>query len=252
MTVQGQQDIDGILRTGAIIALVRDAMLASVEPGMTTAELDAIGARMLEERGARSAPRVVYDFPGATCISVNEEAAHGIPGARVIQAGDIVNVDVSAEFGGYFADTGGTTVVPPVSKRKARLCAAAQQALDAALLQARAGAAINSIGLAIETVARSHGLKVIKNLGGHGIGRTLHEEPDGIIGWHDPADLRRLELGQVVAIEPFLSTRNQYVMEAEDGWTLIAHPDNRSAQFEHTVIITRSDPIIATRSASAG
>lgn len=113
MTVENQADIDGILNTGRVVAQVRDAMLAAVEPGMTTAELDRLGAGLLDSFGARSAPRVTYDFPGATCISINEEAAHGIPGPRVIQPGDVVNIDVSAELDGYFADTGGTTVVPP-------------------------------------------------------------------------------------------------------------------------------------------
>src|SRR5688572_5802823 len=122
MTVENQQDIDGILRNGRVVAHVRDAMLKAVEPGMTTAELHQRGAGLLDQFGARSAPRVTYNFPGATCISVNEEAAHGIPGQRVIKAGDIVNVDVSAELDGYFADTGGTIVVPPVAGIKARLC----------------------------------------------------------------------------------------------------------------------------------
>lgn len=113
MTIENQNDMNGILKVGSVVAQVRDTMLAAIEPGMTTAELDAIGAQLLEQLGAQSAPRSVYQFPGATCISVNEEAAHGIPGARVIEAGDIVNVDVSAELHGYFADTGATIVVPP-------------------------------------------------------------------------------------------------------------------------------------------
>ena len=119
MTIESQQDIDGILKAGRVVAHVRDTMLDAVEPGMTTAELDALGAELLDSFGAKSAPRVTYNFPGATCISVNEEAAHGIPGARVIKAGDIVNIDVSAELEGYFADTGGTMVVPPVSSPSA-------------------------------------------------------------------------------------------------------------------------------------
>ncbi|ERS13559.1 type I methionyl aminopeptidase [Alloalcanivorax xenomutans] len=248
MTVEGQNDIDGVLNTGRVVARVRDAMLDAVEPGMTTAELDKLGEQLLEQYGARSAPRVTYDFPAATCISVNEEAAHGIPGQRVIQAGDIVNVDVSAELDGYFADTGGTTVVPPGSALKARLCHATRLALKRALGEARAGAPINRIGKVIQHTAKSHRFKVIKNLAGHGIGRTLHEEPEDIVGYYDRRDTRRLRLGQVIAIEPFLSTRSTLVTEAEDGWTLVGHPDNLSAQFEHTVIVTKGAPIIATLS----
>lgn len=252
MTVENQQDIDGILATGRIVARVRDAMLGAVEPGMTTVELDQLGAAMLERAGARSAPRVTYNFPGATCISINEEAAHGIPGSRVIRAGDIVNVDVSAEFEGYFADTGGTTVVPPASRVKARLCHATRLALKNALAEARAGAPINRIGRAIQRTAKAHRFKVITNLAGHGIGRSLHEEPGDIVSYFERRDTRRLRLGQVIAIEPFLSTRSTYVTEAEDGWTLVGHPANLSAQFEHTLIVTRGAPVVATLSEAHG
>ncbi len=252
MTVESQDDIDGIMNAGRVVAHVRDAMLNAIEPGMTTAELDELGGELLDRFGAKSAPRVMYDFPGATCISINEEAAHGIPGARIIQAGDIVNVDVSAELDGYFADTGGTIVVPPVTSAKARLCHATQLALKHALAEARAGAPINRIGKAIQRTAKSHGFKVIKNLAGHGVGRSLHEEPGDIVSYHDRRDKRRLQLGQVIAIEPFLSTKSTYVTEAEDGWTLVGHPANLSAQYEHTLIVTKGAPIVATLSEVRG
>ncbi|QDS87872.1 Methionine aminopeptidase 2 [Rosistilla ulvae] len=250
MTVENDQDVAGILKTGRVVAQVRDAMLGAVEPGITTAELDDFGAEMLDRFGAKSAPRVVYDFPGATCISINEETAHGIPGPRVIQAGDIVNVDVAAELDGYFADTAGTIVVPPIAKRKSRLCDATGEALHRAIAEARAGAPINRIGTAIQKTAKRHGFKVIKNLAGHGIGRSLHEEPDGIVSYCDHRDSRKLTAGQVIAIEPFLSTHSSFVSEAQDGWTLVGHPQNLSAQFEHTIIVTRGAPIIATLSQS--
>ncbi|MEM7209776.1 MAG: type I methionyl aminopeptidase [Pseudomonadota bacterium] len=248
MTVESQNDIDGIMNAGRAVATVRDAMLSAVEPGITTAELDELGAALLESMGAKSAPRVTYNFPGTTCISINNEAAHGIPGKRIIQAGDVVNIDVSAELEGYFADTGGTTVVPPVAKIKARLCHAAKQALKRALSEARAGAPINRIGKAIQRTAKSHGFKTIRNLAGHGIGRSLHEEPEGIVSYFNRHDTRRLQLGQVIAIEPFLSTKSTSVTEASDGWTLVGHPANLSAQFEHTIIVTRGEPIVATLS----
>ncbi len=252
MTVESQHDIDGVLNAGRVVAGVRDAMLNAIEPGMTTAELDKLGGELLDRFGAKSAPRVTYNFPGATCISINEEAAHGVPSHRVIQAGDIVNVDVSAELDGYFADTGGTVVVPPVSRIKARLCHATQLALKHALAEARAGAPINRIGRAIQRTARSHEFKVIKNLAGHGIGRSLHEEPEGIVSYFDRRDTRRLQLGQVIAIEPFLSTKSTLVTEAEDGWTLVGHPENLSAQYEHTIIVTKGAPIVATLSEMRG
>lgn len=249
MTVGNQTDIDGVMRAGSVVASVRDAMLAAIEPGMTTEELDHLGRVLLEEAGAFSAPESTYDFPGATCISINEEAAHGIPGSRIMSAGDVVNVDVSAELNGYFADTGATIVVPPVSPAKARLCHAARAALTCALAEAKAGAPINNIGKAIQSVARKHRFKVIRNLAGHGLGRSLHEAPEGIVGFHDRKDKRTLLAGQVIAVEPFLSTKSTHVVVGADGWTLIGDPDNLSAQYEHTIIVTNGAPMIATLSA---
>ncbi|MBI3563271.1 MAG: type I methionyl aminopeptidase [Gammaproteobacteria bacterium] len=246
MTVETQDDVDGLLQTGRVVSLVLEKMLDALEPGMTTAELDQMGKNLLDSFGARSAPRVSYNFPGSTCISINEEAAHGIPSARRIQPGDVVNVDVSAELNGYFADTGGTRVVPPSSPVKSRLCHATMLALHAAMDVARAGNRINQIGKAVQRVARIHGFKVIKNLAGHGVGRKLHEEPKNIIGYYDPTDTRVLKEGMVIAIEPFLSTKSSQVEEANDGWTLVGVPGNISAQYEHTLIITHANPIVVT------
>lgn len=246
MTVENQNDIDRLMEVGRVVATIRDAMLAAVEPGMTTQELDDYGAKLLDDAGVRSAPKLSYDFPGSTCISVNEEAAHGIPGARVLNAGDVVNVDVSAEMNGYFADTGATTVVPPISAQKARLCHATRKALDHALARTRAGQPINGVGKAIQSVAKAHKFKVIRNLAGHGLGRSLHEAPEGIVGFYDSTDHRIFSAGQVVAVEPFLSTRSSQVHEASDGWTLVGEPTNISAQYEHTVIVTNGKPLIIT------
>lgn len=245
MTIQSQHDIEALKRVGAIVSSVLRAMLDRIEPGMTTAELDHIGASLLTSHGAKSAPQAMYNFPAATCISINEEAAHGIPGARRIETGDLVNVDVSAELGGYFADTGGTRIVDPATPLKTRLCHATRMALDAALAEARAGNRINRIGKAIERVAKQHGFKTIRNLAGHGVGRSLHEEPEGIVSYYDPHDTRVLHEGMVIAIEPFLSTKSSIVREMGDGWTLAA-PGNLSAQYEHTVIVTRGAPIVVT------
>jgi methionyl aminopeptidase len=222
-------------------------MLDRLEPGMTTAELDAFGAKRLEDHGARSAPKITYGFPGATCISINEEAAHGIPGARRIAAGDVVNVDVSAELDGFFADTGGTRVVPPADAVSLRLCAATREALDSAMRQARAGNRINQIGKAIERVAKRERFNIIRNLGSHGVGRALHEEPGHIPGFYDVTDRRVLRQGMVITIEPFLSTRTTMVEQSSDGWTLFGPPGTRSAQYEHTMVTTRGEPIVVTR-----
>lgn len=246
MTVETQSDLVGLQRVGRIVAVVLDTMLNAAEPGMTTRELDAIGERLLARGGARPAPRITYGFPGATCISLNEEAAHGIPCDRVLQPGDVLNVDVSAELDGYFADTGGTTVIPPASPIKNRLCHAARLALSQAMKAARAGQPINRIGAAIERVAKKHRFRIIEDLCSHGVGRALHEAPEEIRGYFDPSDSRLLEEGMVITIEPFLSTRSRHVTETEDGWTLVGGPGNLSAQYEHTMVITRGAPIVVT------
>lgn len=246
MTIETERDIDGLKRVGRIVAVVLREMLASIEAGMTTAELDDVGKTLLDRHGAQSAPQLTYKFPGATCISVNEEAAHGIPGSRVIQPGDVVNVDVSAELDAYFADTGGTRVVPPSTPIKDRLCHATKLALQGAVAEARAGNRLNRIGKAVQRVAKAHRFKIIKNLAGHGVGRSLHEEPDSILGYFEPRDARELREGMVIAIEPFLSTKSTFVEEAGDGWTLVGAQGNLSAQYEHTLIVTRGEPIIVT------
>src|SRR5690606_25551366 len=177
MTVESEHELRGLLRIGQICALTLEHMLKHVEPGMTTAQLDAIGAAFLKDHGARSAPILAYKFPGHTCISINDEAAHGIPGERVIQAGDLVNIDVSAEKDGYWADTGMSIPVPPVSDDKQRLLDATYQALQIAIDHARAGKPIYEIGRAVENYARGQGYQVIQELGGHGVGRHIHEKP---------------------------------------------------------------------------
>lgn len=246
MTIETQDDVDALKRVGRIVSLTLQTMLDAARPGMTTRELDQIGGRLLADHGAQSAPWLTYNFPGSTCISLNEQAAHGIPGDRVIRAGDVLNVDVSAELDGYFADNGGTIVVPPTTAQKTRLCHAARMALSEAMKVARAGQKISAIGAAIERTAKAYGLRVIENLGSHGVGRSLHEEPEHIPGYFDPLDQRILHEGMVITIEPFLSTKSRSVFEADDGWTLEGAKGNLSAQYEHTMIITRGAPIVVT------
>lgn len=247
MTIESDADIAGLKAAGHAVSTVLNRMLDSIRPGMTTRELDEMGARWLAEFGARSAPATSYNFPGATCISINEEAAHGIPGARVIAKGDVVNIDVSAELDGYFADTGGTRIVPPSTPTKTQLVFAARYALEQALKEVRHGARLNRIGHAIERVAKAHRFKIIENLCSHGVGRSLHEEPEYITGYYDPRDTRVLTAGMVITIEPFLSTKSSMVEETGDGWTLAGVKGNLSAQFEHTLIVTHGAPLVVTR-----
>lgn len=246
MSINSEKDLEGLRRIGRIVARCLQLMQSKLEPGITTAELDLIGGQFLESNGARSAPKLTYNFPGFTCISVNEEAAHGIPGNKILKAGDLVNIDVSAEFDGYFADTGGSVIIPPESKLHLQICAVAKKALESAMLEARAGARLNRIGYAIEKEARANGFTVIENIGSHGVGLALHEEPDFIPGYYDKRDTRILRENQVITIEPFISSGAKEVYDNGDGWTLITNPGVFTAQYEHTMVITKGKPLIMT------
>lgn len=246
MTIDDEADIQGLKRIGQIVARCLHRMLEEVRPGVTTGELDAIGAKYLEAHGARSAPQSTYGFPGATCISINEEVAHGIPGDRVLREGDLVNIDVSASLDGYFGDTGASVPVGAATPVQERLCEATQKALKAALRQARPGRGLRRVGQAVERVAHQAGFRVIRNLGSHGIGRALHEPPEVIPTCNDPDERRLFHEGMVLTLEPFLTTGRPLVHESDDGWTLLNRPGAWSAQFEHTLIVTRQQPIITT------
>ncbi len=246
MTIESEEQLQNLKIIGQIVGKVLQQMIQLTEPGMTTLELDQLGENLLEADGARSAPRISYDFPGATCISINEEAAHGIPGQRIIQPGDMVNIDVSAERDGFFADTGGSFVVPPTTPVHQRLLHSTRKALTSAIAATSAGKPLSDIGRAVQQVAKKSGFKIIRDLCSHGVGRSLHEEPTEIKGYFDPREKRRLSEGLVITIEPFLSTRSRSVHQSSDGWTLIGAQGGLSAQFEHTMVVTRGKPLLMT------
>jgi methionyl aminopeptidase len=246
MTVDGEHDVEGLRLAGRAVAAARDAMLAAVEPGITTGALDAIARDVLQAHGARSAPQLAYGFPGTTCISVNHEAAHGIPSpTRRLRAGDIVNVDVSAELDGYWADTGASAAVGEPTAQIRRLLDATREAQRDGMAAARAGRPLRHIGRAVQRCARRHQLRVIANLCGHGVGRSIHESPS-VPGVEDVRDRTVLWEGLVLAIEPFLSTSATHAVEGDDGWTLSTADGSLVAQFEHTVIVTNGRPIVLT------
>ncbi|MEP0709561.1 MAG: type I methionyl aminopeptidase [Parvibaculum sp.] len=246
MTVTTEEELEGLKAIGRIVAQVLAAMSAAAEPGMTTRELDDMGRKLLEKEGARSAPEISYKFPGATCISVNEEIAHGIPGERVIRAGDLVNIDVSAEKGGFFGDTGASFTVPPVKPELARLCRDGKRAMWEGIRAVKSGGRLNAIGECIERFADKGGYTLIRNLSSHGVGRSLHEEPEGISTWADPSDRRVIKEGQVFTIEPFLSMGGDFAAESGDGWTLLADPSAPTVQYEHSLVATKNGPVILT------
>jgi methionyl aminopeptidase len=249
MTADSQDDIAALRRVGRAVAEARDVMGAAIVPGMTTADLDAIGREVLAKHGARSAPSLAYQFPGTTCISVNDELAHGVPSRhRVLCEGDLVNVDVSAEIDGYWADTGASFAVGRVSARARALLSATKRAQKDAMDEARAGRPIRNIGRAVERRARMHGFSVVSSLCGHGVGRFIHEKPD-VPNVHRSNDPTLLWEGLVIAIEPFLTTGATTVIEGDDGWTLRTPDGSIGAQFEHSIVVTNGEPIVLTRSA---
>jgi methionyl aminopeptidase len=220
-------------------------MVDAVRPGVTTGELDAIGRDTFRRHGARSAPRVTYNFPGSTCVSLNDEAAHGIPSLdRHLCEGDLVNIDVSAELDGYFSDTGVSTPVGAVSAVAQRLLDATRLAQRDAMAAARSGNRLRDIGKTVESHARRHGFRVIRNLYGHGIGHGLHEDPS--IPNFDDRQRFVLREGMVLAVEPFLSVSANFVVDDDDGWTLRTSDGSLVAQFEHTMVVTAGAPLVLT------
>ncbi len=245
MIVKTEQDMNGLKEIGRICGAIRDELVKRTVPGITTKELDDIAAIMFEKEGAVSAPKGEYDFPGHTCISVNEEVAHGIPGDRVIQEGDLVNIDVSGSKNGYFADTGISIVVGDGDEVLKNLCEVAKLAFEAGLKKAKPGSKITGLGRVVYRTARQHGFTVITNLTGHGIGRTIHETPEYVYNYYEPSDGGLLKEGMVIAFEPFISTDEEEVFEKGDGWTYITE-QSFVAQYEQTMIITKNGPIITT------
>jgi methionyl aminopeptidase len=247
MTISNDGDLVLLEEIGRIVANALAAMGAALEPGMTTAELDGIGRGILEAAGARPGPELSYGFPGATCISVNEEIAHGIPGPRRIGAGDLVNIDVSAEKNGIFADTGASFAVPPVTKSVERLCRDGRRALWTGIRQVGADRPLAGIGLAIGDFARKNRYTLVRNLASHGVGQSLHEEPKEIATWPDRSERRIMGEGLVFTIEPFLSLGSTFADGGDDGWTLFGDPRAPTVQYEHTVVATRQGALVVTR-----
>ncbi len=245
MSIQDEQELISLKAVGHIVRLVLDAMKAEVRPGVTTQYLDDIGTRVMEENGARSAPAMVYKFPGANCISLNDEAVHGIPGQRQLKEGDLVKLDVTAEKNGYMADAAITVPVGRVSPQAEKIMACAERAFHKAMLVARDGFRVYEIGKIVEREVRKSGFAVVRELGGHGIGRTIHEAPH-VPNYPDPHARQIMKEGLVITVEPIISGGSGQVFTDEDGWTVRTTDGSLSAHFEHTLVITAGEPILLT------
>jgi methionyl aminopeptidase len=246
MTIRTRNEHDAMTAIGQLVGQALTAMSSAVFPGITTAELDGVAAEFLGRHGARSAPQSVYNFPGFTCISVNDEIVHGVPGPRRIAAGDLVKLDVTAELDGFMADAAITVAVEPVTKEHLALRDAARIAFARALAGARVGARVADVGRLIEAEVRARGFSVVREVAGHGIGRTIHEPPD-VLNYFNPHQKDRFEEGQVVAIEPIIAMSATRIVEDPDGWTLRTKNGTFAAHYEHTVLITADGPQLLTR-----
>lgn len=240
-----EEDIEGLRRSGKVVAKVLWEMINVLKPGMTSLKLDEIAGKYLNQLNAKSAPRL-EGFPGNTCISVNEIIAHGIPNKRILRCGDRVNIDVSAKINEYYSDVAYTLIVGNTSNETNNLLDCAKRATLTAIKLSVAGTPINKISRAIENEARQNDFTIIKNLCSHGVGKCLHAFPQNIINYYDPEETLKLEEGMVIAWEPYVSTGAIRAIENDDEWNLTTHNQSDVAQFEHTILVTNNKPEILT------
>lgn len=247
MSITAEAELDGMRRISEVVGITLKRMREYARPGMTAKELDDFGGEILNSMGAKSAPRLTYGFPGWTCISLNHEIAHGIPTQdKVLKEGDLVNIDVSAELNGFWADNGGSFVLGQDINRHQPLVDTSKRILYNAIRQIKGGVRISEIGKLIEQQAKKAGYKVIKNLTGHGVGKSLHEEPLEIACYPDKGNHQRFRKNSTVAIETFIATRSSNAVEQADGWTFLGDRGGFVAQHEHTILVTDGMPVILT------
>ena len=243
MSIESDLDLAGMREAGRVTTETLDALEAHVAAGVTTGDLDAVAAAVLRKNDARSAPALVYGFPGTVLISVNDEIVHGIPGKRRLLEGDLVSLDVTIEKDGFVADAARTVIVGAGSKTARALVDAANASLRNALTVARAGVKVNAIGRAVQDEVRRRGFSVVRGLCGHGVGRTIHEEPQ-VPNVYDRFLQDVLTAGLVLTIEPMISAGSSYPVEDEDGWTIRTRDGSLAAHCEHTLVITNGAPLI--------
>jgi len=247
MSITKEDELIGMKKVSEAVAQTLKEMCDYALPGMTTKQLDKYGAKILSDFGAKSAPYQSYRFPGWTCISLNNEFCHGVPSDnKILKEGDLINIDVSAELDGFWSDNGKSFVLGEDIYQHQKLVDASKQILHKAIHSIQGGVRISDIGHLIETEAKKQGYKVIKNLTGHGIGRSLHEEPGEIANFRDRLNMTRFKKNAVVAIETFISTISTYAETLKDGWTMVGNKGGFVAQHEHTIVITEGEPLILT------
>jgi methionyl aminopeptidase len=247
---KSRQEIDAIRAACAIVGEVQQRLRASIRPGVTTRELDQLAEQLIRARGATPAFKGYRGYPASICTSINAQIVHGIPDGTALAGGDLVSVDVGVLLHGFHGDGAFTQALEPVTPAVAHLIAATSRCLELAIEQARADRCLSDISHAVEQHAVGAGLSVVRQFGGHGIGRRLHEEPH-INNYGPPGQGPRLQPGFVLAIEPILSLGSPELCTAADGWTTTTADGSPAAHFEHTVVVTEGAPEILTQSAAA-
>ncbi|MBN9622691.1 MAG: type I methionyl aminopeptidase [Actinobacteria bacterium] len=245
MSIETAEELERLRAVGKVVARAMRAMREQVRAGVTTGELDEVGGEVFREAGARSGPQLDYGFPGVNCISINDEAVHGIPGKRKLHEGDLVKLDVTAELDGFYADACVSVPVGEVRPEVMQLVRTAEVALADGMAAARAGAPLNAIGAAVQGTVERAGNSVCAELAGHGIGRRIHEDPD-VPAVYVPHLTQPLTEGLVLTIEPIIAAGKGAVREAGDGWTFRTRDGSLSAHAEHTMVITEGKPLILT------
>ena len=245
MSIETEEELEGLRRAGRVVAVVLRELRRRVQPGVSTGELDRLAGRVFARHGARSAPMLVYGAPCQVFISVDDEAVHGVPGRRRLARGDLVKIDVTAELDGFYADACVTVPVGPASPRAARLVRAANAALARGLGAATDGAPVRAISEAVADASAAHGVAVLDDLGGHGIGRTIHEAPS-VPNSPALADATRLHAGLVITVEPILGAGGPAIRPGGDGWTIRTADGEPAAHAEHTIVVTRGRPLVLT------
>lgn len=227
-------------------AEVRDRIAGLLQPGVTTGEIDKEAGKMIASLGGRSAFLGYHGFPGQICISVNEEVVHGIGGGRKVQYGDLVKIDIGVVKGGWIGDTALSVPVGVVSDEVQRLIEVTEQSFFKGAEHARAGARLGDLSAAIQAHVEAHGMTVVREFVGHGVGRALHEEPQ-IPNFGRPGTGPRLKAGMTLAVEPMVNLGRAEVRILEDKWTVVTKDGKASAHYEHIIHVTDGEPDILTR-----
>jgi len=243
--IKNEVELEKMKKAGAILARVLKYLADAVKPGIRTSELDALAERAIISFGARPAFKGYRGFPASLCVSVNNEVVHGIPGPRLLKEGDIVSLDLGVVFDGYYSDAAITVPVGKVTPLAQKLIFVCKQALLEGIKNAWPGKHLNDISLAIQKEAENNGFSVVRDFVGHGIGKSLHEEPQ-VPNFFVPGNGLILEEGMTLAIEPMVNTGTYLVRVQPDGWTVVTQDGGLSAHFEHTVVVTAEGPKILT------